>query len=478
MGGDCLLNHRFGIIQDMTEPAEIDREQIKILIVDNDPDHADAMSESLEREGYPCTMATSGPEGAEILDREPFDVVISDLVMNEVDGMALLAQAKQSWPACEVILVTGHASVPKAVEAMQQGAFNFLEKPITPDRLRAVTARAAEAVQLRRANLELTQRLDERFGFEGIIYSSDKMKLVIERLKRVAPTDATVLITGANGTGKELVAQAIHQNSPRKNKRMVPLNCAALAENLVESELFGHVKGAYTDAVTDRMGAFEYANGGTLFLDEVGDMPLATQTKLLRVLEENTITRVGDNKPIKVNVRVLSATNRSLEEAIERGEFRQDLYYRLKVVTVHLPALAERRSDIAPLIDHFRKQFNKRHNKKVTDISPEVRKRFMAYQWPGNIRQLRNAVESMIVWDSDGMLDVDDLPPEFVDSVDADVAPRAEGPSSLVGQPLEAFERYAVEETLKLTNGNREEAAKILEIGERTLYRRLKQYGL
>jgi two-component system response regulator HydG len=391
--------------------------------------------------------------------------------------MELLARAKQCLPDAEVIMVTGHASVPRAVEAMQQGAFSFLEKPITPNRLRAVTERAADAVRLRRDNLELNKRLDERFGFEGIVYASDSMKRVMERVKRIAPTDATVLITGASGTGKELIAQAIHQNSPRKGKRLFPLNCAAVAENLVESELFGHVKGAYTDARTDRVGAFEYANGGTLFLDEIGDMPRATQTKLLRVLEENSITRVGDNKRIEVNVRVLSATNRSLEDAIAQGEFREDLYYRLKVVTVHLPALAERREDIVPLMEHFRRQFAKHHRKSVERFSADVRRRFFEFHWPGNVRQLRNAVETMVVLDGDAVLDVDDLPPELA------VAPQAAPtePACLdpfVGQPLDAYERHAIEQTLKLTNGNREEAARILGIGVRTLYRKLEKYAL
>ena len=323
------------------EPVPPRHDDIRVLIVDNDEALAHAMAESLERVGYPCTVATSGPAGAEIIQQETFDVIFTDLVMNDVDGMEVLAQAKRALPDCEVIVVTGHASVPKAVEAMQQGAFNFLEKPITPNRIRAVAERAADAVRLRRQNLELNQRLDEKFGFEGIVFVSHKMQSVIERLKRIAPTDATVLITGESGTGKELVAQAIHQNSPRKAKRIVALNARAVSENLVESELFGHVKGAFTDAATDRIGAFEYANGGTLFLDEVGDMPISTQIKLLRVIEDHQITRVGDNKPIKVNVRLLSATNRSLEQAIERNEFRQDLYYRLKVVTVE-PAGAPR----------------------------------------------------------------------------------------------------------------------------------------
>ncbi len=387
---------------------------IRVLVVDNDRSHAQAMSETLERVGYHCTVATSGPEGAHRIDQDDFDVVITDLVMNEVDGEAILRRAKENLPDSEVIVVTGHGSVPKAVEAMQQGAFNFLEKPLTPDRLRAVTQRASDAVRLKRTNVDLQQRLDERFGFEGIIYASDKMKVVIERLKRLAPTDASVLIAGETGTGKELVAQALHQNSPRRKKPFVALNCAALSEHLLESELFGHVRGAYTDAQTDRVGRFEYAHGGTLFLDEVGDMPMPTQIKLLRVLESGEIVRVGENKPLNVNVRVLSATNRDLEQAIQEGTFRRDLYHRLKVVTIDLPRLADRREDIVPLSDHFRKQYARRHHKVVRGISGAASRQLFTCDWPGNVRQLRNAIESMVVIDADEMLDVDDLPMELV----------------------------------------------------------------
>jgi two-component system response regulator HydG len=452
-------------------------DELRVLIVDNDHALAYSMSESLERVGYPVSVATSGSEGVKRIEQELFDVIFTDLVMSDVDGMEVLARARKMLPDSEVIVVTGHASVPKAVEAMQQGAFNFLEKPVTPERLRAICAKAADSVRLRRQNTELNQRLDERFGFEGIIYVSDRMKQVIERLKRIASTDATVLITGESGTGKELVAQALHQNSPRKARRFVPLNARAVSENLVESELFGHVKGAYTDAVTDRVGAFEYANGGTLFLDEVGDMPLSTQIKLLRVLEDHTITRLGDNKPIKVNVRLLSATNRSLEEAIQRGEFREDLYYRLKVVTVQLPALRERREDIVPLADHFRKQFARHHGKPVKNLAAAATRKFMAYDWPGNVRQLRNAVESMVVLDADGVLDVDDLPLELADVPEAAPA-SADAPTHLIGKSMDDIERWAVEQTLKLTNGNREETARILGIGARTLYRKLEKYAL
>lgn len=463
----------------------IDPREYSVLIVDNDRAHARAMTESLERVGYRCTVATSGPEGIQQIEQNMFQVVVTDLVMNDIDGMQVLQKAKASLPDCEVILVTGHATVPKAVEAMQEGAFNFLEKPITPGRLRAVAAKAVEAVHLKQTNTELRQRLDERFGFEGIIFASTKMQDVIDRIKRIAPTDATVLITGESGTGKEMIAQAIHQNSPRKAKRMKALNVRAVSEQLVESELFGHVKGAFTDAASDRMGAFEYADGGTLFLDEVGDMPMSTQIKLLRVLEEHRITRVGDNRAIKVNVRLISATNRPLEQMVAEGTFRNDLYYRLNIVTVHLPPLRERPDDVVPLMDHFRKQFVKRHGKSQCSFAPAVTRRFYNYEWPGNIRQLRNFVETMVVLDTDGVLDINDLPPELMRTDDAfptgssDAGPAgtpSASDSSLIGRSMADIERWAIEETLKMTAGNREEAARILSIGARTLYRKLDRY--
>ncbi len=473
---------------------EIVPSKYSILVVDNDPAHARAMTESLEKVGYRCTVCISGPEGLKQLEEGHFDVVITDLVMNDVDGMQVLSMAKRLMPEAEVIMVTGHATVPTAVEAMQLGAFNFLEKPITPNRLRVITAKAIEAVHLRQTNTELRQRLDERFGFEGIIYSSREMHNVIDRLKRIAPTDATVLITGESGCGKELIAKALHQNSPRKNKRMVALNVRAVSETLVESELFGHVRGAFTDAHSDREGAFEYANGGTLFLDEVGDMPMSTQIKLLRVLEEQKISRVGDNKSIKVNVRLLSATNRPLEELVANGTFRNDLYFRLKVVTVHLPPLRERRDDVIPLMDYFRKMFIKRHNKPPCMFAPRVIRKFLAYDWPGNIRQLRNFVETMVVLDTDSQLDIDDLPPELSErpggdtrtdeskDLDSNLAMLASPNAStgpvlqLTGQTLDDIEKWVIVETLKLTGDNREEAARMLGIGARTLYRKLEKY--
>ena len=449
----------------------------RVLIIDNDEPHALTMADGLERVGFQCATAGGGAEGLKKLEKEEFDVILTDLVMNDVGGLEVLSQAKDDQPDAEVILVTGHGTVPSAVEAMQQGAFNYLLKPLDMSQLRVVTEKAAASARLRRTNQELNRRLDEKFGFEGVVGTSVRMNDVVNLLKRVAPTNATVLIQGATGTGKELVAQAIHHNSPRKNKPFVALNCAALSENILESELFGHVRGAFTDASTDRVGKFEYAHGGTLFLDEVGDMPMPTQIKLLRVLENGEITRVGSNEPIKVNVRILSATNRDLEEAIAAGTFRRDLYYRLKVVTIRLPPLRERQQDMPLLIEHFIKQFSALHGKTIRSMSASARRRLMAADWPGNVRQLRNVIESMVVVDYDEVLDVDDLPSELADS---ELPPPTSTGSlaSLVGKPLDEVERLFISETLSCAGGNREEAARLLGIGERTLYRKIKEYEL
>ncbi len=451
---------------------------IRALVIDNDPAHAETLADSLSSVGYDCTVATSGSEGAELLAKSTFEIVISDLKMPDVGGLEILSAAKEAQPDAEVILVTGHGTVQSAVEAMQQGAFNYLLKPLDLKQLRAVVDNAARNQHLRRANAELSRRLDEKFGFEGVVGNSPQMHEVIDRLRRIAPTDATVLIKGDTGTGKELVAQAIHQNSPRKGRPFVGLNCAALSENILESELFGHIKGAFTDASADRVGKFEYAHGGTLFLDEVGDMPLPTQIKLLRVLESNEITRVGSNEPIQVNVRILSATNRDLEEAIEAGTFREDLYHRIKVVTIDLPRLADRSQDIPLLIEHFFKMHTQRHNKEISGMSTAARRRLMAFNWPGNVRQLKNTIESMVVVDYDGVLDVDDLPDDLAAGESTVADANGRGLGELVGKPLSEIEGMFIAETLQFTGGNREEAANLLGIGQRTLYRKIKEFNL
>lgn len=453
-------------------------EPLKLLIIDDEPNHAEVVAESLERVGYECLVATSGPAGIKLIEQQEPDVILTDLKMDNVDGMAILRKAKQELPDSEVVVITGHGDVQTAVEAIKAGAVNYLQKPVNLAELRAMVDSAAERFRLKRANTELQKQLEEKFGFEGVVGNSSRMHDILGKLKSIAPTAATVLIHGETGTGKELVAKAIHNNSPRKHKNFVAMNCTALNENLLEDELFGHEAGAFTGADRLRKGRFEHANGGTLFLDEVGDMPLSLQSKLLRVLENQEVLRIGSNDAIKVNVRLLSATNRDLEAAVASGAFRQDLYFRLKVVTIKLPPLRERREDIPLLCAHFLKEFNQRHGKKVAGIAEPLRKALAHYDWPGNVRELRNLIESMVVQDQDGTLGIDDLQEgDTLKSLPlADSRPA--GPGTLIGRPLQEVERYYIEQTLDLTNGNREEAAKKLGIGERTLYRVIQDWKM
>jgi len=476
----------------MTPPAEISLENpgtpVRVLIVDDDEAHAEAVADSLERPvadraRYECTVANTGARGAALIESDTFDIVITDLRMTDVDGLAILRKTKEELPDAEVILLTGHGSINSAVTAMQHGAYTYLTKPLDIHELRAAVEKASERLRLIRQTAELNRRLDEKFGFEGVVGNSPQMHRIISLLQQIAPTDSTVLIQGENGTGKELVARALHQNSHRKSKPFVPLNISALSESILESELFGHEKGSFTGAERRRIGQFEYANGGTLFLDEVGEMPMNTQIKLLRVLEDGQLTRVGANEPIKVNVRMVAATNADLKDMVAKGTFRKDLFYRLNVVNVVLPPLRERRIDIPLLMDHFYKEMSSRHGKHISGFSKAAQGALIAYDWPGNIRQLRNTVERMVVVDLDGLLDVDDLPddipPLHPDKIDSNrTAPTGGGPDGLIGRPLDDVERYYIQKSLELTQGNREEAAKMLQIGERTLYRKIKEWGL
>ncbi len=452
-------------------------QQIRVLVVDDDEPHADAVAESLVRVGYECVVATSGREGLRLIEELTFDIIITDLIMDGVGGLEILAKAKHELPDAEVVILTGHGTIKTAVTAMQAGATTYLTKPLDIGELRTVVEKASRSQRLARSNIEYQKQLNEKFGFEGVIGNSPAMHAVVARLRQIAPTSASVLITGESGTGKELVAKALHNNSPRRYKPFVALNCAALSDNILESELFGHVKGAFTGADRERKGWFEHANGGTMFLDEVGDIPLGTQVKLLRALETGEIVRVGTNEPIKVNVRLISATNRDLTDAITAGEFRQDLYHRLKVVSVKLPPLRERREDMDLLIDHFLKEFTTSHDRKISSITPAVRKLLRQYSWPGNVRELKNVIESMVVIDTDGVLDVDDLTEDIQAATITAPGERPAATDSLLGKPLEDIEKHFIVETLKLSGGNREEAARMLGIGERTLYRKLKEYG-
>lgn len=460
-------------------------EPLTVLVVDDQPAHAEVVASALEKINAETVVVYSEKTAIQKIDENFYDVVVTDLMLEtETGGLHVLRAAKEKSPQTEVIVMTAFSGIETAVEAIQNGAFNYLAKPLNIKQLRAIVEKAGESSRLKRLNRHLTERLDEKFGVGGLVGNSPAMLEAVGRLKRIAPTDATVLILGETGTGKELFAQAIHQNSPRKNKPFVALNCAALSENILESELFGHVKGAFTGATDNRVGKFEDAQGGTFFLDEVGDMPMATQIKLLRVLENGQITRVGSNDVIKVNVRLLSATNRDLEEGVKTGTLREDLYHRLKVVTLRLPPLRERTGDIPVLLDYFLKIFAKKYNKTIKGVTPEARRRLFAYDWPGNVRQLKNAAESMVVVDFDSLLDTDDLPDEILALFRPDVSNAEKTASSsaaddslkaLVGRPMDEIERLFIAETLLACGGNREETAKLLGIGERTLYRKIKE---
>jgi two-component system response regulator HydG len=452
------------------EPAE---DQLRVLVIDDERDHAETVAEILEAGGYGCAIATSGKEGARRIQAEEFDLVLTDLRMGDLDGMAIVRLVKEQGDTL-VMVISGSSDVKKAVQALQEGASHYILKPVSKDELLAVVNKSADELRRLRTIRELRRQLDERFGFEGLIGNSPRMRELIARLKAFAPTRATVLILGENGTGKELVAKAIHTNSPRKNKPFVAMNCAALNENLLDDEMFGHEPGAFTGADRLRKGRFEYANGGTLFLDEIGDMPPALQAKLLRVLENGEVSRIGSNETIKVDVRLIAATNRDLEQMIKDGKFRQDLYYRLRVGQLRIPPLRERGKDVVLLATHFLEEFAKRYGKKVPKVSNAVWTAFKNYPWPGNVRELRNQIESMVIQDQDGVLEMDDL--QEGDPLRDVTAEAGAGADQLVGRPLTEIERYYTERTLDLTDGNREEAAKLLGIGERTLYRMIQEW--
>ena len=474
--------------------------EVRVLVIDDEELHAQSTAEMLSRAGYTCATATSGADALRLLDEEPFDLVIADLVMHDMDGLEVLRQAKKRLPDVEVIIMTGYASVESAVEAMQQGAATYLRKPLDLRETRAVVQRVVEKQKLARENIELQKQLDKRYGFHGIIGSTEAMHQIFDTLQQVAPATVTVLIQGESGTGKELIARAIHQNSKRRSAPFVPLNCAALTESILESELFGHEKGAFTGALFQHKGRFEFAHHGTLFLDEIGDMPLTTQAKLLRAVENGEIIRVGSNTPIKVDVRLLAATNRRLEDLVRDGKFREDLYYRLKVVTITLPPLRERPGDMPLLISHFLKEYAEVHAKAISGIAPNAAAFLSSYPWPGNVRELKNCLESMVATSRKEQLGVEDIPeyimrregmtarPAGLDPWPAGSHPAAAGSASggsagapftaLAGMNLEKVEEELIKATLSLVGGARDQAAKRLGISERTLYRKIKEYKI
>jgi two-component system response regulator HydG len=447
-----------------------------VLIIDDDEAHAEALADGLEGEGYACALAHSGRAGLERASEESFDAVLTDLVMHDLSGLEVLRELKTLQPATVVLLVTGHGSIETAVDAMRAGAADYLTKPVRIAELRARLAGALEKSELKREVAELRRQIDKRYGFEGIIGQSPAMQKLFDVLHQVSGANATVLILGESGTGKELVARAIHNNSPRKERHFVAVNCAALSEGLIESELFGHVKGAFTGAVAAKEGRIVYADGGTLFLDEVGDMPLTTQAKLLRVLETREVLPVGGNVARRVDIRLVAATNRDLRALSKEQKFREDLLFRLQVVTIDLPPLRERAGDIPLLVDFYVGEFSRTHGRSVRGIAPEARAVLMRYAWPGNVRELRNTLENMVLLARGEVLALEDVPESVREGA---LAPRsARGGYELAGRSLAEVERDLIETNLELAGGNREKAAKILGMGERTLYRKLKEYGL
>jgi two-component system response regulator HydG len=486
---------------------------IRVLVVDDEIDHADVMAEAIVRMGggtgggYSVKQAHNLADAKRAFSEEEFDLVITDLRMDTPnDGFDLLQFVRRARPQTEVIVVTAHGDVSIAVQAMRNGAYDFIQKPLDLEVIRTQVRRAAEKILLARKNQELTNALDQRFGIQGIIGQSAPMQHVLQLIMQIAPTDISALILGESGTGKELAARALHQNSRRRAERFVALNCAGLNESTLEDELFGHVRGAFTDARGDREGRFEYADGGTLFLDEIGDMPLAMQAKLLRVLQDREITRLGSNEPIKVDVRFISATNKNLAGAVRDKSFREDLYFRIRGAVIELPPLRNRREDIPLLINHVLARGVEKLGKKIDGVDADARNALIAYNWPGNVRELENTVENLIVLAPGPRITLADipgyitggsgagsmhappsppLPPAPLQSASTAIIHTPSSASSggttaitLAGKNLAELEKQAIEETLASVHGNREQAARILGIGERTLYRKIKEYGL
>jgi DNA-binding NtrC family response regulator len=441
-----------------------------ILVAEDDPTVGESIRLLLKKRGYSILLASNGKEGLHLFRQKPVDLVITDLVMPRMDGIELLEAVKNLKPEAEVIVISAQGTIEKAVQAMKLGAFEFIEKPINPRVISLVVERALEKQTLILQNRDLRSKLEDRFHFKNIVGKSAEMVKVFELIQHIAPYDSSVLIIGESGTGKELIANAIHYNSPRSSNPFIKVSCASLSEGIIESELFGHEKGAFTGAIASRKGRFELAHHGTLFLDEVEDIPPSTQIKLLRVLQEGEFERVGGNRTIEVNIRVLAASNRDLQEAVKRGTFREDLYYRLNVVNIKLPPLRERRDDIPFLVNFFLEKYKKKYHMKVKGISKRAMNLLTEYEWTGNVRELENTIESIMVINSPEVIDISHLPQE--------VREFEGGPEVIaikIGTPLEEVEREILIRTLKATRGNKRKAAQLLGINVRTIHRKMEE---
>lgn len=447
-----------------------------ILIIDDEKNIRSGLRSLLEDENYEVLEAPDGETGLKILKTAPVDAVISDLRLPGIGGEQVVETVHKTYPAVPVIVLTGHGSVDAAVDCMRKGAYDFLTKPLNFDRLLLLIERSLDNRRLLTKQEELTKEL-ERFRkqnrFEKLIGQSAPMRHIMEIIEQVAPTKASVLITGESGVGKELVAQAIHALSDRSRKEMISVHCAALSESLLESELFGHEEGAFTGAVSKRKGRFELADGGTLFLDEIGEINQSIQIKILRVLQERSFERVGGEKTIHTDVRLIAATNRDLPEEIKKGNFREDLYYRLNVVSIHVPPLRERADDIPLLALSFLRELSRENGKKIDGFDKKALSALCRYRWPGNVRELRNAVESAVVFCKGAAVSLSDLPPQ--------IQGESAGESGVVippGTSLADAEKEVILYTLSQCGGNKSKAAEVLRIGRKTLHRKLAEYGI
>lgn len=452
----------------------------RILLVDNEPGILSVLSSLLKTEGYEVVTAREAEKAHELIKAEPFDLLISDIRMSPVGGMQLLKWARTERPEMSVIMLTAYGSVETAIEAMKLGAFDYVTKPFKVDELLITIQRALEYKRALTENVDLKSQLDTKYRFENIIAESSSMKRVCDMIQRVAPTDTTILITGESGTGKELVARAIHYASRRKQKNFLAVNCAALPEPLLESEMFGHVKGAFTGATSDKAGLFEAVEGGTLFLDEIGSMPLNIQGKLLRAIQEREIRRVGSNQNIPVDARILAATNTSLEEKVAQGSFREDLFYRLNVISIYIEPLRKRKEDIAPLVYHIIRQETD-PQAPMPIVDKEAMDILESYNWPGNVRELENAVKHALTFVRDNKITISVIPKKIVSAV-ADIRMSNQREMKMDGgrfKSLKAFlrnkEREYLEQVIASVGGDKEKAASILKISLATLYRKLSE---
>jgi DNA-binding NtrC family response regulator len=455
--------------------------QERLLIVEDEPDLRQAFVEILTTDGYDISTASDGEMAIQMLSENTYDLALIDLYLPRVDGFQVLAHLQRVSSSTSAIVMTGHGSIESAVEAMKNGAADYITKPVAFDQLRIVVKKALDVHRLQQENRLLRHQLKTKYRFENLVGTSPAMQQVFQLIEKVADAESTVLILGESGTGKELVARAIHFNSHRAEKPLVPVNCGAIPESLLESELFGHERGAFTGAARSRMGRFELANGGTIFLDEVGDMSPALQVKLLRVLQEQNFERVGGVKSVRVDVRIIAATNRNLDAAVTRGEFREDLYYRLSVIPLNLPPLRERKEDIPLLLQHFTEQFNRLRDRKLQGFSPRVLYMLTNYQWAGNVRELENLVDRLVVLKGQGLVEPEDLPEKMR------TAWSPTPPATTVEIPDEGFcldlvvrefERELISRALQKAGGVKNKAAQLLGIKRTTLIEKLKRHSL